>query len=55
MGVSLDERRLGGKKTYRAKIRYGGKQHRIGSFSTPEEAHQAYLEAKRKHHAGNTL
>ena len=27
----------------------------IGSFSSPEEAHEAYLEAKRRLHAGNTL
>ena len=35
---------------YRARIRVHGKDITIGSFSTPEEAHNAYLEAKRKHH-----
>lgn len=40
---------------YGAYIRYGGKQHGIGTFDTPEEAHAAYLLAKRTHHTANTL
>jgi hypothetical protein len=31
-----------------------GKRH-LGSFKTPEEAHAAYIAAKRLHHEGNTL
>ena len=30
----------------------GGKQKFLGSFSTPELAHAAYIEAKRKYHKG---
>jgi len=38
-----------------AQIKYGGKQRRLGEFSTPEEASAVYLAAKRQHHEGNTL
>ena len=38
-----------------AQIRIAGKATHIGYFSTPEEAGQAYLEAKRQHHAGCTI
>lgn len=37
-----------------AAIRVHGKMIRLGSFLTKEEAHAAYLEGKRKHHAGFT-
>lgn len=40
---------------YRSQIRVDGKQTLLGLFATPEEAHEAYLRAKRKLHAGNTL
>lgn len=40
---------------WRANITVKGKTHWLGDYSTPEEAHQAYLEAKRKHHAACTL
>lgn len=33
----------------------GGKQVYLGLFSSPESAHEAYLEAKRKMHSGCTL
>jgi hypothetical protein len=48
---------LGGCKRlpYRAKIMSGGKQIHLGKFATPEEAHAAYVAAKRILHAGNTL
>jgi len=41
---------------FRAFIRVnGGAPMRIGTFDTPEEAHQAYVEAKRRLHPGCTL
>ena len=36
-------------------IMANGVRHRQGGFSTPEEAHQAYLEMKRKLHGGCTI
>lgn len=36
-------------------IMANGVRHRQSGFSTPEEAHQAYLEAKRKLHSGCTI
>lgn len=38
-----------------AQIGYKGKLKYLGSFSTPEDAHAAYLVAKRKHHEGCTI
>ncbi len=38
-----------------AKIKVGGKSIHLGTFKTVEEAHQAYVKAKRKLHKGNTL
>jgi hypothetical protein len=43
------------KKKYAAAICVAGKAKNLGSFDTPEEAHEAYLQAKRKLHKGNTL
>jgi hypothetical protein len=40
---------------YAAQIESHGRAHWLGTFDTPEEAHQAYLTAKRQLHAGNTL
>lgn len=40
---------------WRAQISIRNKNKIIGTFATPEEAHQAYVEAKRIHHEGNTL
>jgi hypothetical protein len=40
---------------YRAQIRLKGKQKHIGYFNTPEEAHTAYIQAKRKYHEFGTL
>lgn len=42
-------------RRYRAKIVTGKKQIHLGGFATPEEAHQAYVLAKRKYHEGCTL
>ena len=43
----------GGK--YLAQIRADGCAKYLGRYSTPEEAHAVYVEAKRKYHAGCTI
>lgn len=50
LGVSMTK----GKK-FRANIRCGGKQIHLGTFATSEEAHAAYVSAKRQLHAGCTI
>lgn len=40
---------------WRANITITGKATFLGLFNTAEEAHAAYVAAKRQHHAGNTL
>lgn len=42
-------------KPYRAMIYVAGKRVNVGSFATAEEAHAAYLEAKRRLHPTSTL
>jgi hypothetical protein len=42
-------------RRWRARICVHGKHILIGRFDTPEEAHQAYVEAKRKHHTTCTI
>jgi hypothetical protein len=42
-------------KWWRARIRSGKLRMSLGTFRTPEAAHAAYVEAKRKIHAGCTL
>lgn len=42
-------------KCYSASIRVDGKGLNLGYFHTAEEAHAAYLEAKRIHHQGCTI
>lgn len=37
---------------WKAQIYFNGKKKYLGSFDTPELAHQAYLQAKRIHHEG---
>ena len=37
-------------QTFRSIISVKGKQRHLGTFQTAEEAHNAYLEAKREHH-----
>ncbi len=51
LGVCLDN----DSKKFRANITISGKAKSLGSFNSAEEAHQAYLSAKRKLHAGCTL
>ena len=50
LGVTLTK---GGR--YRARIRSKGRLLSLGVFGSAEEAHAAYVEAKRRLHAGNTL
>ena len=40
---------------WRASMSVNGKSKWLGDYSTPEEAHQVYLEAKRKYHAACTI
>jgi hypothetical protein len=40
---------------WRAAITENGKRMHLGYFATPELAHEAYLEAKRKYHQGCTI
>lgn len=40
---------------YRSTIRINGRNKHLGRFATAEEAHAAYVAAKRAHHAGCTL
>lgn len=42
-------------KTFRARIKVDGRNLTIGRFNTAEEAHVAYVEAKRRLHEGCTL
>lgn len=50
LGVSVVKGRY-----YTARIGVEGRPRHIGTFSTPEAAHAAYVEAKRRLHPGNTL
>lgn len=40
---------------FKAEITVDGELNYLGTFSTPELAHGAYLDAKRRLHSGNTL
>lgn len=42
-------------KRFRSCVTVDGTVHRLGYFSTPEEAHEAYVTAKRKLHEGCTI
>jgi hypothetical protein len=46
LGVSKDKAR------WKAQIKVGGSIRYLGSYKTPEAAHQAYLDAKRELHPG---
>lgn len=45
----------GDRSKWVAQIRVDGKNKYLGLFGSPEAAHQAYLNAKRIYHKGNTL
>lgn len=51
LGVS----RPSGRSKYRAQIMAQGRNRYLGYFDTPEEAHAAYLAAKRQLHPGCTI
>lgn len=43
------------KQRFQAQVKLNGKITHIGTFDTPEQAHQAYLETKRRLHEGCTI
>lgn len=53
LGVSFIQGRKS--RPYRSEIRHQGKQMQLGTFSTAELAHAAYMSKKRELHEGNTL
>jgi hypothetical protein len=52
LGVSIDSKR---KNRWKSTIKLHGKQTHLGWHKTPEEAHQAYIKAKRELHPFGTL
>lgn len=52
LGVHIQRRKT---VRYLAQIVTSGKLKHLGSFDTPEEAHAAYIEAKRRLHLGCTI
>jgi hypothetical protein len=52
LGVSPSDKTSG---RWRARIKCGGRIVNLGNHPSPEAAHAAYIEAKRKLHAGCTL
>jgi hypothetical protein len=51
LGVRYDPR----SRKFNANLKIDGQQTFLGSFDTPEEAHQRYVEAKRRHHEFATI
>lgn len=51
LGVGFDKRY----NKFRARIFYGGRCYGLGYYDTAEEAHAAYVAAKRLHHPGCTI
>ena len=47
LGVRTTDKRKNG---FRAVIKFDGKTKNLGSFDTPEKAHEAYMAAKAKYH-----
>lgn len=54
LGVTMD-RRGTAKRPFMAQIVVAGKRRGLGNHATAEQAHAAYLAAKRELHQGNTL
>lgn len=55
IGVSFRKRKAESKKPWFAQIGAGGLNRNLGTYATKEEAHAAYLAAKRKLHKGCTI
>lgn len=55
LGVTAPTRLARQKNPYRAVITVNGRTSHIGYFPTPEDAHEAFLQAKRLHHPGCTI
>jgi len=55
VGKVLGVSRSDSKNRFRARIQIAGKEVSLGSFGSKEEAHSAYLKAKRKLHLGGTI
>lgn len=55
LGVSLANNGSCKEKPYKARIVVNSKEIHLGTFDTEENAHQAYILAKRKYHEGCTL
>jgi hypothetical protein len=53
-GVCIDNN-FKSRTKYRANLKIDGRQTHLGSFDTAEEAHAAYVIAKRKFHEGCTI
>lgn len=53
IGLLGVRRHVSGK--FEAQIQLGGKKRYLGLFETPQVAHSAYVEAKRKFHEGCTI
>lgn len=53
LGVFFNARKV--QRPYSANIRIDGKTTHLGYFDSADDAHAAYIEAKRKHHAGCTI
>lgn len=51
LGVSFNKKN----RSFTAHITLNGSPRYLGSFKSPQEAHNVYLEEKRKHHAGCTI
>ncbi len=51
LGV-VDDSKVNKKNPYSAKIKVNSKSIHLGYFSTPQQAHDAYVVAKRKYHEG---
>lgn len=54
-GMTGVTKAIGCRGRWVARIRIDGRKVHLGMFSTPGEAHQKYLEAKRQHHPFNMI
>ncbi|MEX5744645.1 HNH endonuclease signature motif containing protein [Massilia sp. X63] len=52
LGVSRNDKRF---RPWRAHLTLSGKYYHLGNYETKEEAHEAYLKAKRKMHPNCTI